>query len=272
MALRARNTEKSKTRGGAWKRNERELGARGGGYAYQQIQIRFPDKRVPKKLSGGEKLDRDHETKMDLQERRIVMVISWHAVPHCPAEEQRWKTTQERRGRGGGNARGKTEASRHPIFSSHFTKSRSYFTIPLVAGTILVCAPFSIRHCTPKVSLSAALVFTKFVTWLGATTVFFLSLLFSNCFLLSPLRFFSTIFDSTRYWDAVICPQFDHKWRTNHGNIYWSAVKAVFLLFLFFSSPLHSSFFSFSLFCFFSRCSFFLFSFLFFFKRRDISP
>lgn len=132
--------------------------------AYQQIQIRFPDKRVPKKLSGGEKLDRDHETKMDLQERRIVMVISWHAVPHCPAEEQRWKTTQERRGRGGGNARGKTEASRHPIFSSHFTKSRSYFTIPLVAGTILVCAPFSIRHCTPKVSLSAALVFTKFVT------------------------------------------------------------------------------------------------------------
>lgn len=123
-----------------------------------------PDKRVPKKLSGGEKLDRDHETKMDLQERRIVMVISWHAVPHCPAEEQRWKTTQERRGRGGGNARGKTEASRHPIFSSHFTKSRSYFTIPLVAGTILVCAPFSIRHCTPKVSLSAALVFTKFVT------------------------------------------------------------------------------------------------------------
>lgn len=34
----------------------------------------------------------------------------------------------------------------HPIFWSHFTKSRSYFTIPLVARTMRLRAAFSIPH------------------------------------------------------------------------------------------------------------------------------
>lgn len=123
---------------------------------YRQINTfphKSPDKRVARKLTeNGEVKDSIAiETKMDLRKRRIVMVISW-PVLHCPAEEQRWKRRSDA-GTGGGNARGKIEASRHPIFSSHFTKSRSYFTIPLVAGTILVYAPFSIRHCTPKLSI-----------------------------------------------------------------------------------------------------------------------
>lgn len=137
---------------------------------------------------------------MNLRKRRIVMVISW-PVPHCPAEEQRWKRRSDA-GTGGGNARGKIEASRHPIFSSHFTKSRSYFTIPLVAGTILVYAPFSIRHCTPKLSIRGSRFHQiRNLTW-SNDTFFFFSLLPSICFLLYvfslPSSLLSTIFDSTR--------------------------------------------------------------------------
>lgn len=131
------------------------------------------------------------ETKMDLRKRRIVMVISW-PVPHCPAEEQRWKRRSDA-GTGGGNARGKIEASRHPIFSSHFTKSRSYFTIPLVAGTILVYAPFSIRHCTPKLSIRGSRFHQiRNLTW-SNDTFFFLFVPLSVFFFMfsrSPPRFF----------------------------------------------------------------------------------
>lgn len=163
---------------------------------YRQINTfphKSPDKRVARKLTeNGEVKDSIAiETKMDLRKRRIVMVISW-PVPHCPAEEQRWKRRSDA-GTGGGNARGKIEASRHPIFSSHFTKSRSYFTIPLVAGTILVYAPFSIRHCTPKLSIRGSRFHQIHnLTW-SNDTFFFLFVPLSVFFFMfsrSPPRFF----------------------------------------------------------------------------------
>lgn len=162
-------------------------------------------------------------------------------------------------GTGEGNARGKIEASRHPIFWSHFTKSRSYFTIPLVAGTMLVCVPFSIRsRCTPKLSIRGSRFHLKFVTWLGATTIF---LLLFPLYLLffSPSPLLSTIFETARGIETRSFVRNLTINGANHGNIYRSANQFFFYFFFLFS--FYSFFFSFFFFCFFSRCSFFLFFF-----------
>lgn len=73
------------------------------------------------------------------------------------------KKKREREGKG-------RVAARHPIFWSHFTKSRSYFTIPLVARTMRLRAVF---HFSPLLLFSfpllRSLVPSKFVFTRRAT-------------------------------------------------------------------------------------------------------
>lgn len=148
-------------------------------------------------------------------------------VPHCPEEEQRWKRRRNGRRKCEGQDRADTLYFRLILLKadriSRFHSSRGQF---------------SIRHCTPKVSIRDGSRFHQIrnLTWSNDSFFFFFSLRpsvssFMFSFSLPPLL--STIFDSTRYWDAVICPQFDHKWSQPWEYLLECTVKAVFLLFLF---------------------------------------
>lgn len=141
-------------------------------------------------------------------------------VLHCPREKS--KNVGSAATTTGREERAARSAARHPIFWSHFTKSRSYFTIPLVAAGQCACVPFSIPPVPPfSSSFIALLALSQFVparvnlTW--GTTVS--SSAFSPAFSRASYFafFFSSIPRETTHWDAVICPQFDHKWSPQRG-------------------------------------------------------
>lgn len=93
------------------------------------------------------------------ERRRMVISRAFRIIRVKRAKmlERRGQTERER-GKEGEKQKEKERgrgAARHPIFWSHFTKSRSYFTIPLVARTMRLRAVF---HFSPLLLFSFPLL------------------------------------------------------------------------------------------------------------------